>query len=215
MEPNKTRKEEIYLCKNCSFPLSNSSIEKKIFQIYGDNVFKNVLDEKLNLDIYRCLLATQINDNSYEKDYNYGIDEKKNIFCRNCKHILGFLIEFDKKIIGYPLKLGLVDIGEIEINNKSKFREYNEVEFKNKKEKIEVVSQAQYTVLAKLKQLRYYVKQLSPILKDSMGNISKEKSIIDECDDKFDKYKLNLVFNKIEKIEKEKEQKEVINIEED
>ena len=119
---------------------------------------------------------------------------------------MGFLIEFDKKIIGYPLKLGLVDIGEIEIN---------EVEFKNKKEKIEVVSQAQYTVLAKLKQLRYYVKQLSPILKDSMGNISKEKSIIDECDDKFDKYKLNLVFNKIEKIEKEKEQKEVINIEED
>ena len=206
MEPNKTRKEEIYLCRKCSYPISNSSVDKKIHQLYDDIVWTKVSNEKINLDNYKCLLYILPNDNFCEKDYNYGIDEKKNIFCRNCKHILGFLIEFDKKIIGYPLKLGLVDIGEIEIN---------EVEFKNKKEKIEVVSQAQYTVLAKLKQLRYYVKQLSPILKDSMGNISKEKSIIDECDDKFDKYKLNLVFNKIEKIEKEKEQKEVINIEED
>ena len=204
MEPNKTRKEEIYLCKNCSFPLSNSSIEKKIFQIYGDNVFKNVLDEKINLDIYRCLLATQINDNSYEKDYNYGIDEKKNIFCRNCKHKLGFLFEVDKKVINYPLNLGFFDNDEIEIN---------EIEFKNKKEEIEVVSQARYTVLAKLKQLRYYVKQLSPTLKESMALISKEKNNIDECDDKFDKYKLNLVFNKIEEIEKEKKKEEVVNIE--
>ena len=46
-----------------------------------------------------------------------------------------------------------------------------------------------------------------------MALIGKEKNNIDECDDKLDKYKLNLVFNKIEKIEKEKGQKEIINIE--
>ena len=205
MEPNKTRKEDIYLCRKCSYPFSNSSIEKKITQIYGDNVLSKVLNEKINLDDYKCLLAILPKDNdSCEKDYNYGIDGKKNIFCRNCKHKLGFLIEVDKKIIDYSLKLGFFDINEIEIN---------EIEFNNKKEKIEVISQAQYTVLAKLKQLRYYVKQLSPILKESMALIGKEKNNIDECDDKFDKYKLNLVFNKIEKIEKEKEQQEVINIE--
>ena len=204
MEPNKTRKEEIYLCKNCSFPLSNSSIEKKIFQIYGDNVFKNVLDEKINLDIYKCLIATQPNDNSYEKDYNYGIDEKNNIFCRNCNHKVGFLIEIDKKIIDISCKLGFFDNDEIEIN---------EIEFKNRKEEIEVVSQTQYTVLAKLKQLRYYVKQLLPTLKESIALISREKNNIDECDDKLDKYKLNMVFNRIEEIEKEKEKKENIYLE--
>jgi Na+/phosphate symporter len=91
------------------------------------------------------------------------------------------------------MTLGFFDKNKIEIN---------EIGFSNKKKEILVISQTQYTVLAKLKQLRYYVKQLTPTLKESMEFIKKEKKNIDECDDKFEKYKLNLVYNKLNKIEK-------------
>ena len=56
-------------------------------------------------------------------------------------------------------------------------------------------SREQYTVLAKLKQLRYYVKQLTPTLKASMGLIKEERNNIFNCKDNFEKYKLNLVLN--------------------
>ena len=195
MEPKKLRKENIYLCKKCQYPLSYSSAVKKLLQIYGDNALTKVSDKKINLKNSKCIFAVKQNDNSLEKDYNYGIDEQKNIYCKNCKHIIGFVTEIDK-IIDIPLILGFLNNDEIEIK---------ETIFQNKKEEIEVFSQAQYTVLAKLKQLRYYVKQITPILTESLEIIGKEKSNIDECDDKLDQYKLNLVFNCIEKIEKEKE----------
>ena len=197
MKQNKIRKEEIYLCKKCECPLSHLSAEKNIYQIYGDNVLSKVSDERINLNLVKCILVASPDDESLEKDYNYGINKKqKKIFCKNCKTNLGFIIDIDKNIMGFSLILGFFNNDKIEINK---------IGFKNKKEEIEVISQSRYTVLSKLKQLRYYVKQLSPILKESMDFVNAERNTIDEYAEKFNNYKLNEVFNEIEKIEKNKE----------
>ena len=191
MKKNQIRNEEIYLCKECEFPLSYLSSVKANYEIYGDNVLSKVSDKRMNLKTLKFILAAPPNDESLEKDYYYGINkEEKEIFCKNCKTIVGFIIDIDENIMGTALILGFIRNDKIEIN---------EIGIKNKKEKIEVISQARYTVLSKLKQLRYYVKQLSPILKESMDFVNKEKSFIDECDEKFNKYKLNIVYNSIDK----------------
>jgi len=194
MEPTTIKYEQIYLCKNCNYPLSYSSLEKQIFEMYGDLFLNKVLaDKNIDLNIYKCILAAEVNGKTLEKicfDIN---SDKKEIFCKNCKAIVGFISQLQEDIIGTPMTLGFFDKNKIEIN---------EIGFSNKKKEILVISQTQYTVLAKLKQLRYYVKQLTPTLKESMELIKKEKKNIDECDDKFEKYKLNLVYNKLNKIEK-------------
>ena len=74
--------------------------------------------------------------------------------------------------------------------------EIAEVGFKLSKE-IPFYSQEQYTVLAQLKQLRYYVKQLSPLLRNSIEHIKEEQKSIFEIEDKFEKSKLNKVLNKV------------------
>ena len=68
-------------------------------------------------------------------------------------------------LVNQKLTFGYLNTKNIEITK---------VGFKLKKE-IPVYSQEQYTVLAKLKQLRYYVKQLTPTLKASMDLIKEER----------------------------------------
>ena len=205
MEPTKIKYEQIYLCKNCNYPLSYSSLEKQIFEMYGDLFLNKVLaDKNIDLNIYKCILAAEVNGKTLEKicfDIN---SDKKEIFCKNCKAIVGFISQLQEDIIGTPITLGFFDKNKIEIN---------EIGFSTKKKEIPVISQTQYIVLAKLKQLRYYVKQLTPTLKESMELIKKEKKNIDEFDDKFEKYKLNLVFNKYKAMQKElyKDDKEIKN----
>ena len=192
----KIQSEEIYLCKNCNYPLSYSSLVKQISETYGDLFLNKFLaDKNIDLKKYRCVFVIEQNAKTFEK-MCYEVDNKNEIKCKNCKHNVGFITKMTDEIIGIPMTVGLFKNDEIGIK---------EIKFKNKKKEIPVISQTQYTVLEKLKQLRYYVKQLTPTLKESMELIRKEKNNIDECNDKFEKYKLNLVFNKIDKREKDKE----------
>ena len=166
MEPIKIKNEEIYLCKKCNYPLSYSSLEKQIFEMYGDIFLNKVLaDKKIDLNIYKCILAVLPNGLSLEK-MCYDINKNNNdILCKNCKNIVGFITKMPEDIIGTAMILGFFNKNEIEINK---------IGFKNIKKEIPVISQTQYTVLAKLKQLRYYVKQLTPLLKESMELINEE-----------------------------------------
>ena len=196
MESKEVRKDEIYLCKNCQYPLTSSSCIKKVFQNYDDKILDNLLsNEEIDFSIYKYLLIFDEESESYFKDFCFGIDYKKNkIFCKNDNYNIGFIIKLNEdNIIGIPLTVGFFNINEVKIKK---------MEFKTKKQ-IPVISQYQYTVLAKLKQLRYYVKQLTPTLKESMKLVQLEKRNIYACEDKFDKYKLNLALNKYKEMEKE------------
>ena len=197
MEPKEIRKEEIYLCKKCQFPLSYSSSVQKLISTYEDNILKKlIINNKIDLNIHKCIFAVKPEEENLEKNLCYKCDFKNNtIFCKNDNYKVGFIIDVPEDVIGLPLFLGFLDMDNIEIN---------EIGFKKKKKEIPVISQAHYTALAKLKQLRYYVKQLTPTLKESMELINEEKRNIYACEDKFDKYKLNMAFNKIKEIDTEK-----------
>ena len=124
--------------------------------------------------------------------------KKKKIKCKNDNTIVGLIRKNDINDLGIELVFGYINVKEVEVN---------QVGFKLKKE-IPVFSQEQYTVLAKLKQLRYYVKQLTPTLKASMGLIKEERNNIFNCEDNFEKYKLNLVLNKYKDIQKQQNKNE-------
>ncbi len=198
MESKEVTKDEIYLCKNCHYPLSSSNCIKKVFQNYDDTILDNLLSKQnIDFSIYKYLFIFEEKSKSSFKDFCFGIDYNKNkIFCKNDNYIIGFIIQMNENnFIGIPLIVGFININEVEIKK---------MEFKAKKNQIPVISQYQYTVLAKLKQLRYYVKQLTPTLKESMKLVQLEKRNIYACEDKFDKYKLNLALNKYNEIEKER-----------
>ena len=197
MESKEVRKDEIYLCKNCHYPLSSSNCIKKIFQNYDDTILDNLLSgQEIDFSIYKYLFIFDENSKSSYEDFCFGIDYNKNkIFCKNDNYVIGFIIKINEdNLIGIPITMGFLNINEVKIKK---------MEFKTKRE-IPVISQYQYTVLAKLKQLRYYVKQLTPTLKESMKLVQLEKRNIYACEDKFDKYKLNLALNKYKEIEKER-----------
>ena len=197
MESKEEKRDEIYLCKSCHYPLSSSSCIKNVFQSYDDTILDNLLsDQEIDFSIYKYLFIFEEKSKFSYQDFCFGIDYKKNnIFCKNDNHIIGFIIKMNEdNIIGIPLTVGFLNINEVNIKK---------MEFKRKKE-IPVISQYQYTVLAKLKQLRYYVKQLTPTLMESMNLVRLEKRNIYACEDKFDKYKLNLALNKYKELEKER-----------
>ena len=197
MESKEVRKDEIYLCKNCHYPLSTSNCIKKVFQNYDDTILDNLLSgQEIDFSIYKYLFIFDENSKSSYEDFCFGIDYNKNkIFCKNDNYVIGFIIKMSEdNLIGIPLTMGFLNINEVKIKK---------MEFKTKRE-IPVISQYQYTVLAKLKQLRYYVKQLTPTLKESMKLVQLEKRSIYACEDKFDKYKLNLALKKYKEIEKER-----------
>ena len=168
MESKEVKKDEIYLCKNCNYPLSSSNCIKKVFQNYDDTILDNLLsDQEIDFSIYKYLFIFDESSKSSFEDFCFGIDYKKNkIFCKNDGNIIGFIIKMNEdNIIGIPLTVGFLNINEVKIKK---------MEFKTKRQ-IPVISQYQYTVLAKLKQLRYYVKQLTPTLKESMKLVQLEK----------------------------------------
>ena len=200
MEPKEIRKEEIYLCKKCLYPLSYSSSIQEVTLTYGETILKKLeSNNQINPSLHKCIFAIS-SDKDLDKNICYKCDFKKNkIFCKNDNNYVGFILPIPEDIIGVPLFLGFLHINEVEIN---------EIGFKNKKKEIPVISQAQYTALAKLKQLRYYVKQLAPTLKESMELINEEKRNIYCCEDKFDKYKLNIALDKIKEIQEIEKNKE-------
>ena len=200
MEPNEMRKEEIYLCKSCQFPLSYSSIEEKIIKKYGMNFLIKVSDGKIDLKKNKCIFVTELISNSLLKDYFYDINIKNEIICRICKHKIGFKVNIDRNIAGTPLIVGFLIKDEIDIK---------ELYFQNLKDKIEVISMTQIKALESIKRLTYMAKEISPNLEKSMKNSLKLKRDIEECEDKLNKFKLNEIFNHIETIKKKNESKKI------
>ena len=195
------KKEDIYSCIKCHCPLSSSISVRVAEENYG--VILKSLNDDLDSKEYKCIFILnekEVNE-SPKKKFCYDIDFKiGNIFCKNDKEIVGIIRTIYIDLVNQKLTFGYLNTKNIEITK---------VGFKLKKE-IPVYSQEQYTVLAKLKQLRYYVKQLTPTLKASMDLIKEERNSIYECEDSFEKYKLDLVINRYKEIQKEqiKEEKE-------
>ena len=211
MEPNnpqinnseneeKEESEEIFTCKKCNIPLSSSYSIRQCRNNYEDII------DKVNTDLdpkkYKCIFI--VTEQFIKTDHTFSkllfeVDfQKKKIKCKNDNAIVGLIRKNDIEDLGMKLIFGYLNIKEVEANK---------VEFKLKKE-IPVYSQEQYTVLAKLKQLRYYVKQLTPTLKASMALFKDERNNIFNCEDNFEKYKLNLVLNKYKDIQKQQNKNE-------
>ena len=114
--------------------------------------------------------------------------------CKKDDAVVGIIKTIkDEDILGYEVVVGYLNMKSVEVTK---------VSFKLKKE-IPLYSQEQYTVLAKLKQLRYYVKIINPVLKNSIERIKDEQKNIYEVEDKFEKLKLNQVINKFKELEKD------------
>ena len=201
MEPkqDKIQKEEIYSCKKCHYPLSSSLSVETAQNNYFDIL--NISNEGIDPNKHKCIFIVppeKITNNFCQRlsfDINY---EKEQIICRYDKHVVGFITVIDNDKLGIKITFGYLNLKDIEIT---------EVGLRLKKE-IPVYSQEQYTVLAKLKQLRYYVKQLTPTLKESMEMIKEEQRNIYVCEDKFEQYKLNLVLKRYKEIQNEQKQEE-------
>ena len=208
MEPNnpqieneeKEEFEEIFICKNCNIPLSSSYSMRQARHNYEDII--DTVNKDLDPKKYKCIFIVEEEIIKTDSTFNkllFEIDlKKKKIKCKNDNTIVGLIRKNDINELGMQLIFGYLNIKEVEVNK---------VEFKLKKE-IPVYSQEQYTVLAKLKQLRYYVKQLTPTLKTSMELIKEERNNIFNCEDNFEKYKLNLVLNKYKEIQKQQNKNE-------
>ena len=208
MEPNnpqieneeKEEFEEIFICKNCNIPLSSSYSMRQARHNYEDIV--DTVNKDLDPKKYKCIFI--VGEEFIKTDHTFNkllfeVDlKKKKIKCKNDNTIVGLIRKNDINDLGIQLVFGYINVKEVEVN---------QVGFKLKKE-IPVFSQEQYTVLAKLKQLRYYVKQLTPTLKASMGLIKEERNNIFNCEDNFEKYKLNLVLNKYKDIQKQQNKNE-------
>ena len=208
MEPNnpqieneeKEELEEIFICKNCNIPLSSSYSMRQARHNYEDII--DTVNKDLDPKKYKCIFIVREEFIKTDHTFNkllFEVDlKKKKIKCKNDNTIVGLIRKNDINDLGIQLVFGYINVKEVEVN---------QVGFKLKKE-IPVFSQEQYTVLAKLKQLRYYVKQLTPTLKASMGLIKEERNNIFNCEDNFEKYKLNLVLNKYKDIQKQQNKNE-------
>ena len=192
--------EEIYTCKKCNIPLSSSYSMRQ-----AKNNYEDIID-KVNTDLdpkkYKCIFILSEEFIKTDSSFNkllFEIDfKKKKIKCKYDNATVGLIRKNDINDLGIQLIFGYLNLKEIDVN---------QVGFKLKKE-IPVYSQEQYTVLAKLKQLRYYVKQLTPTLKASMALNKEERNNIFNCEDNFEKYKLNLVLNKYKDIQKQQNKNE-------
>ena len=188
--------EEIYSCIKCHYPLS-SSLSVKATKNNWEFILENMKEDiNKNNNNNKCIFIAQKNSINKEigKKFCFDIDfEKEKIICQNDKEVVGFItIINDEDLLGTELVFGYLNLKKIEVA---------EVSFKLKEE-IPVFSQEQYTILAKLKQLRYYVKQLTPTLKSSMELVKDERKNIFICQDKLDNYKLSYVINKSKETQK-------------
>ena len=188
--------EEIYSCIKCHYPLS-SSLSVKATKNNWEFILENMKEDiNKNNNNNKCIFIVQKNSINKEigKKFCFDIDfEKEKIICQNDKEVVGFItIINDEDLLGTELVFGYLNLKKIEVT---------EVSFKLKEE-IPVFSQEQYTILAKLKQLRYYVKQLTPTLKSSMELVKDERKNIFICQDKLDNYKLSYVINKSKETQK-------------
>ena len=188
--------EEIYSCIKCHYPLS-SSLSVKATKNNWEFILENMKEDiNKNNNNNKCIFIAQKNSINKEigKKFCFDIDfEKEKIICQNDKEVVGFItIINDEDLLGTELVFGYLNLKKIEVT---------EVSFKLKEE-IPVFSQEQYTILAKLKQLRYYVKQLTPTLKSSMELVKDERKNIFICQDKLDNYKLSYVINKSKETQK-------------
>ena len=185
--------EEIYICKKCNIPLS-SSVSMREARLNYEDIIDNV-NTDLDPKKYKCIFI--LSEEQVKTDLSkllFEVDlKKKKIKCKKDESIVGLIRKNDISDLGIQLIFGYLNLKDIEVT---------QVGFKLKKE-IPVYSQEQYTVLAKLKQLRYYVKQLTPTLKSAMALIKEERNNIFNCEDNFEKYKLNLVLNKYKEIQKQ------------
>ena len=199
-KPEAPQKEEIYCCKKCDYPLSSSLSIRTTQNNYDDIIKSSNTDlDPNNYKLIFIYFSEELEDRISHDKFNFIIDiKRKKIFCRNDNEKIGFIRTVENDLIGDKLTFGYLNIKNINTT---------EVEFKFKKE-IPVYSQEQYTALAKLKQIRYYVKQITPTLKSSMDLVKEEKNNVYNCEDKFEKYKLNLVLNRYKAMQKE------LNIEE-
>ena len=192
---NETKEEfeEIYICKKCNIPLS-SSVSMREARLNYEDIIDNV-NTDLDPKKYKCIFI--LSEEQVKTDLSkllFEVDlKKKKIKCKKDESIVGLIRKNDISDLGIQLIFGYLNLKDIEVT---------QVGFKLKKE-IPVYSQEQYTVLAKLKQLRYYVKQLTPTLKSAMALIKEERNNIFNCEDNFEKYKLNLVLNKYKEIQKQ------------
>ena len=188
--------EEIYSCIKCHYPLS-SSLSVKATKNNWEFILENMKEDiNKNNNNNKCIFIAQKNsiNKAIGKKFCFDIDfEKEKIICQNDKEVVGFItIINDEDLLGTELVFGYLNLKKIEVT---------EVSFKLKEE-IPVFSQEQYTILAKLKQLRYYVKQLTPTLKSSMELVKDERKNIFICQDKLDNYKLSYVINKSKETQK-------------
>ena len=188
--------EEIYSCIKCYYPLS-SSLSVKATKNNWEFILENMKEDiNKNNNNNKCIFIAQKNSINKEigKKFCFDIDfEKEKIICQNDKEVVGFItIINDEDLLGTELVFGYLNLKKIEVT---------EVSFKLKEE-IPVFSQEQYTILAKLKQLRYYVKQLTPTLKSWMELVKDERKNIFICQDKLDNYKLSYVINKSKETQK-------------
>ena len=186
-------KEEIYSCIKCHCPLSSSLSVRKTEHNY-EEIIKSY-QEISDPNKYKCIFVIPASEiNSTLKKFTYDIDfENKKIICKKGKETVGKIHVFeDDEFVDMKFTIGFLDMEKVEAT---------EVGFQTKKE-IPVYSQQEYTVLAKLKQLRYFVKQLGPTLETSMNYIKTEQDNIFQIQDKFDKYKLHKVLNKCKEIQK-------------
>ena len=195
-EQPKPTTEEIYSCIKCHYPLS-SSLSVKATKNNWEFILENMKEDiNKNNNNNKCIFIAQKNSINKEigKKFCFDIDfEKEKIICQNDKEVVGFItIINDEDLLGTELVFGYLNLKKIEVT---------EVSFKLKEE-IPVFSQEQYTILAKLKQLRYYVKQLTPTLKSSMELVKDERKNIFICQDKLDNYKLSYVINKSKETQK-------------
>ena len=188
--------EEIYSCIKCHYPLS-SSLSVKATKNNWEFILENMKEDiNKNNNNNKCIFIAQKNSINKEIGKKFCLDidfEKEKIICQNDKEVVGFItIINDEDLLGTELVFGYLNLKKIEVT---------EVSFKLKEE-IPVFSQEQYTILAKLKQLRYYVKQLTPTLKSSMELVKDERKNIFICQDKLDNYKLSYVINKSKETQK-------------
>ena len=190
--------EEIYICKKCNIPLS-SSVSMREARLNYEDIIDNV-NTDLDPKKYKCIFI--LSEEQVKTDLSkllFEVDlKKKKIKCKKDESFVGLIRKNDINDLGIQLIFGYLNLKDIEVT---------QVGFKLKKE-IPVYSQEQYTVLAKLKQLRYYVKQLTPTLKSAMALIKEERNNIFNCEDNFEKYKLNLVLNKYKDIQKQQNKNE-------
>ena len=201
MEPkqDQIQKEEIYSCIKCHYPISSSISVETAQNNYCDIL--NTSNDDVDSKNHKCIFIVTPKEleNKFYQRLSYDITEEGKIICRNDKNVVGFIKTRDNDKIGIRITFGYLNAKDIEIT---------EVGLRIKNE-IPVYSQQQYTVLAKLKQLRYYVKQLTPTLKESMKMVKEEQRNIYACEDKFEEYKLNLVLKKYKEIQKEQNQEEI------